>query len=126
MVFVHQGLQSLSFSPLKQQLDEGASAGEGPVCGEEDADEVGLLVLGVQQVGDQALQVGGLQPAHLHCVVLGEAEGRRELRRFRAGRQDGLPAQRDAEHSPVLLLLPPLLHRVLQERERARSSRSGK
>lgn len=69
------------FSPLKQQLDEGAGGGEGPVGGEEDMDEVGLLVLKVQQVGDQTIQGGGLQPAHLHCVVLDEAEGCRELSR---------------------------------------------
>lgn len=104
-----------SFSPLKQQLDEGAGGGEGPVGGEEHTDVVGLLVLGVQQVCDQTLQGGGLQPAHLDRVVLDEAEGCGELCRVRA-RQDGLPAQRDAKHSPVLLLLPPLLHRVLQGR----------
>lgn len=66
-------------SPLKQQLDEGAGGGEGPVGGEEDTNKVGLPVLRVQQVGDQALQGGGLQPAHLHRVVLGEAEGCRGL-----------------------------------------------
>lgn len=75
-------LQSLSvdiFSPLKQQLDEVAGGGEGSVGGQEDRHKVRLLVLGVQQVGDQALQGGGLQPAHLHRVVLDEAEGCREL-----------------------------------------------
>lgn len=110
-----QNLSVDSSSPLKQQLDEGAGGGEGPVGGEEDPDEVGLLVFGVQQVCDQALQGGSLQPAHLHRVVLDEAEGRGEFRRVRA-RRDGLPAQRDAKHGPVLLLLPPLLHRVLRGR----------
>lgn len=78
-------LQSLgvdSFSPLKQQLNEGAGGGEGTMGGEEDTDEVGLLVSGVQQVGDQTLQGGGLQPAHLHRVVLDEAEGCGELGRI--------------------------------------------
>ncbi|TNN57966.1 hypothetical protein EYF80_031790 [Liparis tanakae] len=105
------------FSPLEQQLDEAAGGGEGPVGAEEDSDVVGLLVLGVQQVGHEALQGGGLQPAHLHRVVLHEAEGRRQLLRVGA-RRDGLPAQRDSEHGAVLLLLPPLLHWILQEREK--------
>lgn len=79
---INSSLQFLSVdsvSPLKQQLDEGAGGGEGPVGGEEDWDKVGLPVLRVQQVGDQTLQCGGLQPAHLHRVVLGEAEGCRGL-----------------------------------------------
>lgn len=102
------------FSPLKEQLNEGAGGGESPVGGKEDVGEVGLLVLWVQQVVDQSLQSGGLQPAHLHRVILDEAECRGQLCRVRAG-QDRLPAQRDAKHSPILFLLSPLLHRVLQE-----------
>lgn len=103
-----------SSSPLKQQLDEGTGGGEGPVSGEEYTGEVGLLVLWVQQVGDQSLKGGGLQPAHLHRVVLDEAECSGQLCRVQAGK-DRLSAQRDAKHSPILLLLPPLLHWVLQE-----------
>lgn len=79
--------------------------------------EVWLLALRLQQVGDQALQGGGLQPTHLHSVVLDKGSG--ELGCV-GGRQDGFPPQRDAKHCPVFLLLAPLLHRVLQL-EHARS-----
>lgn len=101
-------------SPLKQLLDEGAAGGEGPVGGEEYPRKVRLLVLWVQKVGDQSLKGRRLQPAHLHRVVLDEAESTGQRRRVRVG-GDRLPAQRDSEHGPVLLLVPPLLHRVLQE-----------
>lgn len=40
--------QVYKISPLKQQLNEGAGGGEGPVGGEEHLDEVGLPFLRVQ------------------------------------------------------------------------------
>lgn len=83
--------------------------------------EVRLLVFWLQQVGDEALQGGGLDPAYLDSVVLDK--GCRELRCGR-GRQDGFPAQRDAKHGPVLLLLAPLLHRVLQFQHETDSCRT--
>lgn len=104
---------------MKQQLYEGVGRGEGPVGGEEDTGVVGLLVLGIQQVGDQALQCGGLQPTHLHRVVLNEAEGCGGLGCVQA-RLDRLPVQGDPKHRPVLHLLPPFLHWVLTEEGRDR------
>lgn len=120
MVSVNTRLSSAKvrlLSPLKQELDEGAAGGEGPVRGQEHVDEVGLPAVGVEEVGDQTLRGGGFQPAHLHRVVLHAAVGRREVQREirRLGvLQDGFPAQGDPEHGPVLLLLAPLLHRILR------------
>ncbi|CAF95930.1 unnamed protein product [Tetraodon nigroviridis] len=77
--------------PLEQQLDEGAGGGESSVGRKEDMSEVWLLLLWVQEVGDQALQGGGLQPPNLHGVVLDT--GRGELGWVRA-RKGGLPCAR--------------------------------
>ena len=66
-------------SPLEEQLDEGVGAGEGPVGGQEDAGVVALLVLGVQQVADQTLQGGSLEPAHLR-IPNTEGKGRENER----------------------------------------------
>lgn len=96
--------------PLEQQLDEGAGGGESSVGCKEDTSKVWLLVFWVQEVGDQALQGGGLQPTYLNGVVLDKGCG--ELCCI-WGWQHRFPAQRDAKHSPVLLLLPPLLYWVL-------------
>lgn len=119
-----------SFSPLKEQLNKGVGGGEGSVRREEDGREVWLLVFWVQQVGDQTLQSGCLQPACLYRVVLDEAKGCGWLGGRVWGRVWGfrtwqyrLPAQCDAKDCSVLLLLPPLLYWILRENN-ARTSTS--
>lgn len=98
--------------PLEEQLYQLCGAGEGSVRGEEDLAVVWLLAVPIEEVIHEQVQCGGLKTPHLTGPVLDKRTAWTRLAGLGGG-WDGLSAQSDSIHGPILSLLTPLLHRVL-------------